>query len=69
MVAIGGIADIVQHWQRNGSVANDPQRHFATVNCRIAKSQLDYLDCAAEERERDSEAKRLGSFEVARSVT
>ncbi len=25
---------------RNGLVANDPQRHFATVICRIAKGSL-----------------------------
>src|SRR5689334_14151233 len=24
---------------RNGSVANDPERHFATVNCRVAKGK------------------------------
>ncbi len=45
MSASGGKTDITRPSQ---SVANDPKRHFAAINCRIAKGSFDRLVGAAE---------------------
>jgi len=49
---------------RDASVAIDPQRHFAIINCRIAKGLFDYLIGSREQRRRHVEAERLGGLEV-----
>ena len=39
-------------------MAVDPQRHYATVNCRTAKGSFDRFVGAANERDRNGEAER-----------
>jgi hypothetical protein len=43
---------------------HDPERHFASVNCRTAKGLFDHFVGAAEQREWEVYAERLGGLEV-----
>ena len=52
------------HLQGTGAAVRDPNRQFATANCRTAKGLLDHLVGKREERLRNCEAERLGGFEV-----
>jgi hypothetical protein len=45
---------------------NDPQRHFATVKCSIAKGSFDHLVGACEHGRRNGEAERLVAAEMMR---
>jgi len=45
-------------------VVNDPSRHFAIVNCRIAKGSLDHLVGDGEHTGRDGEPKCFCGLEV-----
>lgn len=49
---------------QNAPVANDPKRHFATIDYRTAKDLFDYLIGAAEQSEWECDAKRLGGLHV-----
>ena len=42
----------------------DPSRHFAIINCRIAKGSFDHLIREQQERLRHSKAERLGGLDV-----
>lgn len=42
----------------------DPLRHFAIANYRTAKGLFDHLIRAAEQRQRDGKAERLGRLEI-----
>jgi hypothetical protein len=47
-----------------GAAVHDPQRHFATVNCRSATSLFDHFVGTYGQRLWNGEAKSLGDLEI-----
>jgi hypothetical protein len=47
-----------------GAAVNDPQRHFATVNCRIAKGLFNHLVGDGENGRRHLDADRSRRLQV-----
>jgi hypothetical protein len=52
------------HRGHQDSVEIDPERHFATANCGIAKGLFDHIVGAELKRRRHVDADCLGGFEI-----
>ena len=63
--ASGSLLGEERTWRRHRkSVVRDPKRHFATVNCRIAKGLFDYFVGSDQQRWRHVEAECFGCLEI-----